>query len=226
MPDYRRARVKGGTFFFTVVSYRRRPILCDKGIRAAIRQAVYVVRNERPFDIDAWVLLPDHLHCVWTLPPNDADFSMRWAMIKKYVTKTAHGARSAPYDSRPSAVGCVSRTGTNDARSAPYDSRPGVVGCVSRTVTNGARSAPNKPQSKIRRHEGFLWQRRFWEHTVRDNKDLKRCLDYVHWNPVKHGHVSRVADWPFSTFHRYVRQGVYGPDWGGSVAIDDRGFGE
>jgi putative transposase len=203
MPDYRRTRVRGGTFFFTVVSYRRRPVLCDKGIRAAIRQAVYVVRNERPFDIDAWVLLPDHLHCVWTLPPNDADFSTRWAMIKRYVTKTAHGARSAPYDSRPSAVGCVSRT-----------------------VTNGARSAPYKPQSKIRRHEGFLWQRRFWEHTVRDNEDLKRCLDYVHWNPVKHGHVSRVADWPFSTFHRYVRQGMYGPDWGGSVAIDDRGFGE
>ena len=203
MPDYRRARVKGGTFFFTVVSYQRRPLLCNDDIRGALRQAVRIAQSERPFNIDAWVLLPDHLHCVWTLPPNDADFSMRWAMIKKYVTKTAHGARSAPYDSRPSAVGCVSRT-----------------------VTNGARSAPYKPQSKIRRHEGFLWQRRFWEHTIRDNEDLKRCLDYVHWNPVKHGHVSRVADWPFSTFHRYVRQGVYGPDWGGSVAIDDRGFGE
>ena len=186
MPNYRRAHAKGGTFFFTVVSYQRRPILCKDDIRGALRGAVRVVQSERPFYIDAWVLLPDHLHCVWTLPSDDSDFSTRWAMIKRYVTKS-------------------------------------TVGCVSRTVIDGAQSAP---YTRAKRNEGLVWQRRFWEHTVRNQQDLKRCVDYVHWNPVKHGHVSNVTDWPFSTFHQYVRRGVYAQDWGGSITIEERGFGE
>ena len=80
--------------------------------------------------------------------------------------------------------------------------------------------------SRLHRREGSLWQRRFWEHRVKDQADLNRCFDYLHWNPVKHGHVSRVADWPYSTFHRFVRDGLYPADWGGR-GVDDRGaFGE
>ncbi len=74
MSRYRRAITAGGTFFFTVVAYRRQPILCDAAIRIALREAVFSVRRSKPFVVDAWVLLPDHLHCVWTLPLNDNDF--------------------------------------------------------------------------------------------------------------------------------------------------------
>lgn len=78
MSRYRRAWVPGGSYFFTVVTYRRRPILCDEPVRAAIA----AVRQRRPFVIEAWVLLPDHLHCLWTLPPGDADYATRWGLIK------------------------------------------------------------------------------------------------------------------------------------------------
>jgi len=184
MPNYRRAIVPGGSFFFTVVSRQRRPVLCHPEIRTALRAAITTVRETHPFTINAWVLLPDHLHCVWTLPDGDADFSVRWAMIKRFVTQriagTGHGAQSAPY--------------------------------------GGA--------TWLKRHEGGLWQRRFWEHQVRDPTDLNRCLDYLHWNPVKHGYVDRVADWPYSTFHRFVREGRYPGDWGGKDLVDKGGFGE
>lgn len=101
MPNYRRAIVPGGTFFFTVVSWQRRPVLCHPDIRATLRAAITTVREAYPFTINAWVLLPDHLHCVWTLPDGDTDFAVRWAMIKRFVTRRAggsgDGARSAPY---------------------------------------------------------------------------------------------------------------------------------
>jgi putative transposase len=192
MPNYRRAIVPGGTFFFTVVTWQRRPVLCNPDLRAALREAITNVRGTHPVTIDAWVLLHDHLHCVWTLPDGDGDFAVRWAMIKRFVTRrtgfSGGGAQSAPYEARPH---CVSR-------------------------------------SRLKRHEGRLWQRRFWEHQVRDLADLKRCLDYLHWNPVKHGLVARVADWPYSTFHRWVNDGMYPVDWGGEVVrqIDGRDFGE
>ena len=192
MPNYRRAIVPGGTFFFTVVSWQRRPVLCNPDIRAVLREAITTVRGTHPFMINAWVLLPDHLHCVWTLPDGDSDFAGRWAMIKRFVTR---------------------RTGFSGggAQSAPYGVR---THCIS--------------GSRLKRHEGRLWQRRFWEHQVRDQADLKRCLDYLHWNPVKHGHVACVADWPYSTFQRWVNDGVYPVDWGGEVVppINGRDFGE
>jgi putative transposase len=70
-------------------------------------------------------------------------------------------------------------------------------------------------QSKAKHRESTLWQRRFWEHEIRDQEDFNRHFDYIHWNPVKHGHVARIIDWPYSTFHKYVAQGVYSSDWGG-----------
>jgi putative transposase len=186
MPNYRRSIVPGGTFFFTLVSWQRRPVLCNPDIRASLREAITTVRAIHPFAVVAMVLLPDHLHCVWELPAGDSDFAVRWAMIKRFVTKRIAGSG------------------------------------------NGAHSAPYGSASRMRRHEGCLWQRRFWEHQVRDQPDLTRCLDYLHWNPVKDGYVRAVIDWPFSSFHRYVKQGYYPSGWGGPGVIDGGGgeFGE
>jgi putative transposase len=76
------------------------------------------------------------------------------------------------------------------------------------------------------RGEYPLWQRRFWEHTVRDEADLANHVDYIHYNPVKHSLVSRVSDWPFSSFHRYVRHGLLPEDWAGVVEGGTGDFGE
>jgi putative transposase len=174
MPDYRRTHVSGGTYFFTVNTYRRRSMLMEDNVRQALRQGIERARRTLPFEIDAWVLLPDHLHCLWTLPLGDNNYSARWAIIKREV----------------------SRCCGND---------------VQEKVSESMR----------KRGERGIWQRRFWEHLIRDESDLRRHADYIHWNPVKHGYVRRVVDWPYSTFHRYVRQGVYPSDWGG-VTEDDR----
>src|ERR1700728_2577193 len=156
MVRYRRNFVPGGTYFFTVtLADRRARTLVDHvgALRAAFRTA----RRERPFAIDAIVILPEHLHAVMTLPPDDADFPGRWRRIKSLFTRSV-----------------------------------ATVGAVH----------PGK-----RKGEYALWQRRFWEHTIRDDGDLARHIDYIHINPLKHGLVSRVMDWPYSSFHRYVRQG-------------------
>jgi len=101
MPNYRRADIPGSSWFFTVVSHQRRPILCDDAVRTALRQAITAVRNKHPFAIVAWVLLPDHLHCIWTLPENDHAYSVRWSMIKRLVTQriadVGNGAHGAHY---------------------------------------------------------------------------------------------------------------------------------
>jgi putative transposase len=170
MSRYRRARTAGACYFFTGVTYRRQPILCDDAVRQALRDAIIQVRETRPFTIDAWVLLPDHLHCIWTLPSGDADYSTRWNRIKRRVSMVC----------------------------AMEYKRPEWVSA-----------------SKRKHRESTLWQRRFWEHQIRDELDFMRHVDYLHYNPVKHGVCQRVADWPHSTFHRYVAQGVYPADWSG-----------
>ena len=102
MPNYRRADIPGTSYFFTVVSHRRRPILCDESVRHALRQAITTVKTKHSFDIDAWVLLPDHLHCIWRLPENDHAYLVRWSMIKRLVTQSladvGNGAHGAPYE--------------------------------------------------------------------------------------------------------------------------------
>lgn len=169
MPDYLRVRT-GSVFFFTLVSYQRRPILCHPTIRNALRRAIEDVRQTRPFAIDGWVLMPDHLHCIWTLPEGDTDYSMRWSIIKRSVSRFA--------------------------RDVALD------------------SAMRNPSAQKRR-ESTIWQRRFWDHVIRDDRDFERHLDYIHFNPVRHGYVTRAVDWPHSTMHRYVKAGVYPRDWGG-----------
>lgn len=181
MLRYRRANTAGATYCFTVVTYRRQPILCDTPVRTALRDAIVAVREQRPFTIDACVLLPDHLHCIWTLPPDDVDFPVRWSMIKRRVS-----------------VACA----------AAYK-RPDWI-----------------TASKRKHRESTLWQRRYWEHQIRDETDFIRHVDYIHYNPVKHGLCQQVAEWPHSTFHRHVAQGVYALDWGGVEAVMGEAFGE
>lgn len=175
MPNYRRARSAGAAYFFTAtLADRESKLLVEKVdvLRLAVRQTMV----ELPFDIDAIVVLPDHVHCVWTLPSNDADFSVRWQRIK---ARFSH------------------RISLNEDPS---------------------------PSRRSRRERG-IWQRRFWEHLIRDEADYASHLDYIHYNPVKHGHVERVADWPYSSFHRYLEAGMYSVDWGGTSDLEG-GFGE
>ncbi len=162
MSNYRRANTKGAIYFFTVVTYRRQTFLCNENIRNALRNGIQNTQTTHPFIIDSWVLLPDHLHCIWTLPSDDANFGLRWAMIKRFVTK-----RCGP-----------------DLRREDWMNK-----------------------SKRRRKESTIWQRRFWEHQTRDERDYEIHMDYLHYNPVKHGYVKSVIEWPYSTFHRYVLQG-------------------
>jgi putative transposase len=163
MTNYRRAHVAGATYFFTVNIARRDTNLLVDHI-ASLREALQYVRRRHPFAIDAMVVLPDHLHAVWTLPPGDADHSLRWRQFK------ARFSRSVP---------------------------PGE----------------HCGDSRIAKGERGIWQRRYWEHLIRDDADLRHHVDYIHFNPVRHGYVTRAVDWPYSTLHRYVDQGLLAADW-------------
>jgi putative transposase len=175
MVGYRRNLLQGGTYFFTVtVADRRSTVLVDHidALRAAFRAA----RHERPFTIDAVVILPDHLHAILTLPQGDADFSGRWRRIKGH-----------------------------------FSSRMIAAGAATKRHRNGDLA---------------LWQRRYWEHTIRDDSDFERHVDYIHFNPVKHRLVTHVRDWLHSSFHLYVRLGVLPGDWAGDVNEGAPGYGE
>ncbi len=176
MTDYRRNFIAGGSFFFTVNPLDRRLSLLTSHVNE-LRSAIRETRKRYPFTIDAIVVLPDHLHVVWTLPESDADFATRWRLIKSTFS------RSAPSGEEVSA-------------------------------------------SRAAKGERGIWQRRYWEHTIRDENDFARHVDYIHINPVKHGLVTHVRDWPHSSFHRMVRLGIYPEDWAGNVLGSDDGFGE
>ena len=172
MPSYIRAKVPGATYFFTVtLQDRSSRTLVDQV--AALRSCFREVRQRHPFHIDAIVILPEHLHALWTLPPGDADFSTRWMLLKQSFT----------------------------------------------------RRIPQAAETRGTKGERSLWQRRFWEHQIRDDDDFARHVDYIHFNPVKHGWVLRARDWPYSSLHRFVREGQLGADWGISAAIEGQ-FGE
>jgi putative transposase len=176
MPNFRRYRVPGARYFFTVVTHERRPILTTGLGRRCLREALAAELERAAFDIFAIVLLPDHLHTIWTLPPGDADYSTRWAKIKEAFTRSFLAGGG----------------------------------------TEGTTSA-----SRERHRERAVWQHRFWEHTVRDEDDLERCVNYIHWNPVKHGLVRRVKEYPWSSFSRFVSSGDYDLDWGGESEVPD-----
>jgi putative transposase len=180
MPNYRRACVEGASYFFTLVTYERRSILTtDLGLRC-LRSSWRSTRRRRPFRTVAVCILPDHLHCIWTLPEGDHDYSGRWNMLKGLFSK--------------------------------------------RFLAAGGQHTPRN-RSRRAREEAGLWQRRYWEHWIRDEEDLRRHVDYIHYNPVKHGYARRAGDWPWSSFQRFVREGWYEPGWGEAepVGLGDLG---
>ncbi len=162
MSDYRRFYVKGGVYFFTLVTYGRRSILCEEKALIRLKAAFRYAMKKHPFRIRGLVILPEHLHCIWELPEDDNDFSLRWNMIKRYFSIDMEGSIN-------------------------------------------------------HRREKNIWQRRFWEHLIRDDEDLRRCLDYIHYNPVKHGYVLKPCDWVYSTFKDHVKKGFYEMDWASGV---------
>ncbi len=170
---YRRARVKGGTYFFTVVTFKRSKILTQPENVILLREAFKRVKEKHPFTIDAFVLLPDHLHCMWTLPNSDRDFSTRWRLIKSFFSRKCDGRY----------------------KHIPFESRK-------------------------RKKEQAVWQRRFWEHLIRDEKDFKNHVEYIHYNPVKHGLVKGPKDWKYSSFHKFVRNGEYDENWGEMLTME------
>ena len=173
MSRYRRVRIEGGWFFFTVTLADRSSDLLVRHIER-LRSAYAAALGRDSFETIAICVLPDHMHAIWALPPDDADFSRRWSLIKHDFS-------------------C----------SLPADL--------------------DRSRSKLGKREKGIWQRRFWEHAIRDDTDLARHVDYIHFNPVKHGLVTRACDWPHSSFHRYVARGFLPADWGGDVAELPRG---
>jgi len=169
MSDYRRYFVAGGTYFFTLVTHQRRRLLHDEGNVEILRSAIRSVRNESPFEIDAAVILPDHMHFIWSLPPGDSDYSKRIGKLKARFTKTF---------------------------SADIAEKPVVS------------------ESRSKHRESHIWQRRFWEHTITDEDEFQRLFDYIHFNPVKHGHATCPHAWKFSSFHKWVARGVLDKSWG------------
>ncbi len=177
MTQYRRCFVKGGCYFFTVNAYNRNGRVLTDNIKM-LRAAFKAVRSSHPFEINAIVVLPEHLHCILTLPEGDKNFSLRWRLIK------SHFSRALPHREHIS-------------------------------------------QSRKSKGERGVWQRRFWEHLIRNEDDYKRHVDYIHYNPVKHNHCSNVSEWLYSSFHKYLESGVYTADWGGGLVEKSEGeFGE
>lgn len=174
--QYRRANTSGGTFFFTLVTYQRRPLFVNIENVNLLRNVIRHVKSRHPFKVDAFVLLPDHLHCIWTLPNDDNDFAKRWRLIKSNFTRQClHGYRITPTLSRKN------------------------------------------------KGEQCVWQRRYWEHQIRNELDFVKHVDYIHYNPVKHGYVKNVCDWPYSSFLHFVKAGIYANSWGskGEITFND-----
>ena len=161
---YHRADVKGGTYFFTMnLAERRNTLLVDE--IDLLRDVINKVKKQHPFKLNAMVVLPDHLHVIWTLPVNDHEYATRWMLIK-----------------------------SGFSRQIPKHERI------------------NK--SRQMKGERGIWQRRYWEHLFRDEKDYENHVNYIHYNPVKHGYVKRAADWPYSSIHRYISEGTINQAWG------------
>jgi len=175
--QYRRKNIGGGTYFFTLNLAERSKRLLVEHIDN-LRSAIRLVKQRHPFHIEAMVVLPDHLHAIWTLPLADSDYATRWMLIKMGFSRT---------------LPKVERVST----------------------------------SRRSKGERGIWQRRYWEHTLRDDDDFRRHMDYVYFNPVKHGYVTNPVEWPYSSLHRYIRNGMLPVDWGAEACIpNDIDYGE
>lgn len=174
MPEYRRWRVTGASYFFTAVTAGRRPLLTTPLGRAVMRTAFAEVRSTHTFDLWCAVLLPDHLHCIWVLPAGDDDYSTRWSILKRRFSQ------------------------------------------VWREQGGGA---PLRSASQAQKREVGVWQRRFWEHVIRNDNELLAYRDYIHLNPVKHGYVRDPLDWRWSSVHRHLRNGWLDPNWTSAPSV-------
>jgi putative transposase len=175
--EYRRLFIPGGTYFFTVVTFERRPIFSDPQAVEVLRDAFRYTLARMPYPIVADVILPDHMHFLWNLPSQTSDYSTRWRMIKSHFTRNWQ----------------------------PVDET-------------------RIPASRMKKGEAAIWQRRFWEHCIRDDLDLRNHVEYIHYNPVKHGLVDHPAKWKASSFLKYVRDGFYPEEWCADIqlsAIED-----
>lgn len=177
MPDYKRFFVPGGTYFFTIVTHERQPLFATEANVEKLRVAMREVQQEMPFEILAAVILPDHMHFLWSLPRGDTGYSKRIGLMKVKFTRSIRSKDAVPFSST---------------------------------------------QSRLKHRESDVWQRRFWEHTIRDEDDFERHFDYIHYNPVKHGLTTCPHLWPYSSFHRWVTAGVCESRW--ACRCDDRHF--
>lgn len=168
MSNFKRYESPGSTWFFTVVTYQRRNFLCDDRVRLELREAVRKVQAKYPFRVEAWVLLPDHFHCIWALPDQDSNFQLRIRLLKSYLT---------------------------------------------RSCSNFLHVDSLSTVSRRKRKESTVWQRRYWEHQIRSDRDFKHHMDYIHYNPVKHGLCHSPIEWPYSTVHSLTRRGIYPEAW-------------
>lgn len=176
MPNYRRNYLPGGTYFFTLKTERNLPIFNFEDNVKLLGTIIRETQQRWPFEIPAIVLLPDHLHAIWSLPRGDDRYPARWGWLKKEFTK--------------------------------------------RYLAGGGLEQMVSPSKRSDRRRG-VWQRRFWEHTIEDDDDFDNHFDYIHWNPVKHGYVPCPKEWPHSSFHRWVKAGVYDMNWGCGLEPDN-----
>ena len=161
---YRRLRVAGGCYFFTVNLAEKKSRLLVTHVDL-LRASVRHVKQQHPFVIDAMVIMPNHLHAIWTLPEGDDDFSTRWSLIKSGFSRQIKATERIS---------------------------------VSRQLKG----------------ERGIWHRRFWEHLIRDDQDYEHHINYIHYNPVKHGYVKLAADWQYLSIHRYIKLGILNEQWG------------
>ena len=175
--QYRRTDITGASYFFTanLAEWHKRLLVEHIDV---LRQAVKLAQQRHPFEIDAIVILPDHIHTLWTLPEGDKDYPTRWMLIKT---------------------------------------------AFSRQIKNGER----RNQSRVAKRERGIWQRRYWEHLIRDEQDYLRHVEYIHYNPVKHGYATKATQWPYSSIHRYIKSGVIDEHWGADeMVMRDEDYGE
>lgn len=170
MSNYRRVRVPGHYYFFTVVTYQRCPIFRDEDRCSRVIQLIKEETDTVGIRLHAWVVLPDHLHCIWEMPQIHSDYSRAWAKIKLRFTKS---------------------------------------------MKDEVANLPAPSASRAKRSDGSVWQKRFWEHTIRNEDELKAYIAYIHYNPVKHGFVPSAKDWRHSSFQEFVGAGLCEEDWGG-----------
>ncbi len=165
--QYRRYFQPGGTYFFTVVTYSRRKIFIQEKAFDLFNESICYVQGRKPFNINAFCVCPDHIHMIWTLPENDADYPTRWRLIKSYFSHHCKEGESLE----------ISKSG-------------------------------------VKKYGKQVWQHRYWEHFIRNEEDYSRHVEYIHFNPVKHGLASSPSLWKYSSFQDYVSQGLYPVEWG------------